>query len=465
MRKLVIIGICSLLAACGGGGGGGGSAGTAASATSTVTALLDSFGQVVGAMDGFGGADSGGDAGGDGTAADGAPIPNALVTVQDATGKVATAITDAKGYYRVKITGFTGPLIAYVVKADGTKRYSLSVQSPVVGKFITMNLSGLTDKIASDIAIAAGKTRSSDMTPAMVAANAKLVDTSIAAMRVSLAAAIQNAGLSVTTFDPLRTPFLANHTGYDNVLDNTVVTIAPSGATQITQATVLTPPATNASSSTTSNTSSTSSTSSTSPTAVVRYSLWNPTNFTTPATVNATVTTNGANSSIVFTTPAVSLSTVDSWNTGTWSGTVGNFNQAKADGNFLRICTAETNAGTSIAVSEKMTTVDASTAAGRRGLANRVFLKQDCTGSSIKTWTFNADGSQFASSDAPTTFYPISLLDQLFSPTGYFDTGVTPNQRTWAKAYSITYPAGTAYFLVILNTTGTTNIVGTAIGQ
>ena len=462
MRKIVIIGFCAILAACG--GGGGGTAGTASSTGATPTALLDSFGQPVGASDGFSAGDSGGDAGGDGTAGDGAPIPNAPVTVQDATGKVATATTDTKGYYRVKVTGFTGPLVAYVVKADSTKRYSLSVSSPVAGKFVTMNLSGLTDKIASDVAIAGGKTKSSELTPALVASNAKVVDSAIAALRVTLATAIQNAGLSVATFDPLRTPFVANHTGYDNVLDNAVVTVTTSGATQVTQATVLTPPATNTTSST-SSTSSTTSTPTTSSTAVVRYSLWSPTNFATPATANATVTTNGANSSIVFTTPAVSLSTIDSWNTGTWSGTVGNFNQGKADGNFLRMCTAATTAGTTIAVSEKMTSVDASTAAGRLVLANRVFALVNCTGSIKGTWTFNADGSQFATADNPNFYYPVAILNQLFSATGYFDTGVTPNQRNWAKVYSMTYPAGTAYFLVVLNSDGTTNIVSSAPGQ
>jgi hypothetical protein len=44
---------------------------------------------------------------------------------------------------------------------------------------------------------------------------------------------IAKAGIVVATFDPLGVPFLTNHTGYDNVLDNTVVTINAIGATQL----------------------------------------------------------------------------------------------------------------------------------------------------------------------------------------------------------------------------------------
>lgn len=239
-QRLLAVALIGLLAAC---GGGGGSDATGASTSSTV--LIDSFGNSVGSDGGSGsdGGFAGSDAGGDGTAGDGAPIPNAQVVFVDAAGKTVTTTTDAQGYYRAKLTGFSAPLVAYVMRADGVRRYSVITQSPVSGKFITINMSGLTDKIASDVAVAGGKTSPSELTPAIVAANATVIDTSLSAMRITLAGAIANAGLIPEIFDPLKTPFRANRSGYDNVLDNTVVTKSANGATQIAQAAVLVAPA------------------------------------------------------------------------------------------------------------------------------------------------------------------------------------------------------------------------------
>jgi len=224
----------SMLVACG--GRESGSAGTAAVVSTTTPVLLDSFGQPVSANDGF----TETDAGVDGTVSDGVPQSNTLVTVLDASGKTAIATTDTRGYYRAKVTGFISPLIAFVVKADGTKRYSLSTQAPVAGKFATMNISGLTDKIASDVAVAGGKSRASELTPTLVKSNAAVIDTSIASIKLTLALAIQNSGVSSVSFDPLKVPYLSNDSGYDYVLDNTIITYSSNGATLISQSTSLT---------------------------------------------------------------------------------------------------------------------------------------------------------------------------------------------------------------------------------
>ena len=111
---------CLVLAGCGGGGGD--------VAVPQSVQILDSFGNVVAA----GGADGvgPGDSGGDGTAGDGAPIVGGVVTVTDSTGKSVSATTDAQGYYRVKLTGFTPPFVVKVARPDGKVRHSLSVKTP-----------------------------------------------------------------------------------------------------------------------------------------------------------------------------------------------------------------------------------------------------------------------------------------------------------------------------------------------
>jgi hypothetical protein len=222
---LLILATSLALVACGGGGGG----------TATVdvasTGIVDSFGRNVGGGDSSGvGA---GDSGADGSAGDGAPIVGGKVVVTDSTGKTVTATTDANGYYRVKVTGFTPPFVAKVTRTDGVVRYSLNVKPIKTNGFVTVNITGLTDKIASDVAVAGGKTGASQLTPQIVAANPAAITKSIGDLRTLFGVVITKAGLTVETFDPLSVPFVTNRTGYDNVLDNAIVTVAANGATQL----------------------------------------------------------------------------------------------------------------------------------------------------------------------------------------------------------------------------------------
>jgi hypothetical protein len=215
------VAVAVLLAACGGAGSSGTGTGTG---TNGVT-IVDSFGRTVfsgssgQSSDGFGA----GDSGADGSAGDGLPIVGGSLILTDATGVTTTpVITDAKGYFRVKVTGLTPPFVAKVTRPDGIVRYSLNVTPVKNNGFITINISGLTTKIAADVAAAAGTTLA-NLTPANVNAHSGVITTSIASMRTTLASVIQSAGLSTSTFDPLTVAFVPNYTGYDFVLDNSVV--------------------------------------------------------------------------------------------------------------------------------------------------------------------------------------------------------------------------------------------------
>ena len=223
-----------VLAGCGGGGSGGDAA------AAPGVQILDSFGNVVAAGGGDGVGP--GDSGGDGTAGDGAPIVGGLVTLTDANGKSVSATTDAQGYYRVKLTGFTPPFVLKVAKPDGKVRHSLSVKTPQTNGFINMNISGLTDKVASDVARAGGKNGAADLTPQIVSSNVAAIDQSVNGLRSSLSTVITAAGVDPSKFDPLGTPFRPDHKGIDFVLDNTVVVVASDGSTQVTVAPTFTPP-------------------------------------------------------------------------------------------------------------------------------------------------------------------------------------------------------------------------------
>jgi hypothetical protein len=216
-----------VLMAAGCGGGGGGETGTPATGGTTIT---DSFGQPVAAGDGGIGD---GDSGADGTAGEGAPIVGGTILITDATGKTVSATTNAQGYYRAKVTGFTPPFVAKVTTPSGKVFHSLTTRSIVRNGFITLNLSGLTEKIAFDVAKAGGQSRASQLTPAIVASNQIAIGNAIQSLRTQLAAQIAAAGVDVNTFDPIGVPFKADHTGYDKVLDTVSVTINTDGTVAV----------------------------------------------------------------------------------------------------------------------------------------------------------------------------------------------------------------------------------------
>lgn len=228
----------AILAACGGGsdsttdtGGGGGTP------TTCTTNFVDSFGNQVtcatmktlpGAE--FAGGDSGsGDAGADGTGADGAAIANATIRITDVNGKVVTTTTNASGYFRVNIGGLKQPLVASVQRSGNAWRSGMvEVIQPGRSKFYTLNLTGLTDLVMSELATASGVTGGSDaVTPSVLAANSSKLSQAVQTVKTKVSTNLQQAGVDVSTFDPLTTPFKADSTGYDKVLDS--VTIVQSG--------------------------------------------------------------------------------------------------------------------------------------------------------------------------------------------------------------------------------------------
>jgi len=189
--------------------------------------VLDSFGNDGGGGDGT--------ASGDGTAGDGKPIVGGRVRVVDAVGKVALATTNSQGYFRVNLTEFIAPMVVAVTRPDGVVRRSLVTRQPVPNQYIFIAVTGLTDKIASDVARASGASGAASLTPAMISAKPEAVLAAVQAMRNDpvLRELIVLAGLVPDTFDPLGTPFRTNGNGYDRVLDNVVVTVDSTGATVV----------------------------------------------------------------------------------------------------------------------------------------------------------------------------------------------------------------------------------------
>jgi len=214
--------------------------------------MTDSYGSEVSEAD-FGGGDS--DASGaDGTAGDGAPIANAQVTLVDKVGKVVTTTTDAQGYYRLSIKGMTPPFVASVIRPDRST-WQTTHPGPIKPRgFITANLTGLTDKITSEVLLDASANSGSGLAQRAAVAQAiraegvSAVGGLIARLTPSeleillkaarkqlneqLSAQLTQLGLNVVKFDPVTTPFKAVLSDpYDQLLETVAVTKDPATGT------------------------------------------------------------------------------------------------------------------------------------------------------------------------------------------------------------------------------------------
>jgi len=198
------------LVACGGGGGG----------SSTSTPMVDSYG-VTQSSSFDGGVASA--AGINGAAADGAVLANAPVTITDSAGHSVSATTNSNGIYHARIDGFVPPMVGVVTKPDGSRWYAPGTAAPVARSFIVLNLTGLSDKLASDVVSAAGLSGSSRLTPTLLAANSTALAQAKANLNSNLSSQITAAGLSTSAFDPVTTLLTNTNTGYDLLLNGLAI--------------------------------------------------------------------------------------------------------------------------------------------------------------------------------------------------------------------------------------------------
>ena len=162
-----------LLAACGGGGG--------PAPTPEPPLMFDSLGRQLAEAD-FGRGDPQA-AGADGIAFDGGALANAQVTLTDSAGATRSATTDASGYYRVDIKGLTPPFLVKARRADGTQWAASTASAARTRAFVTINVSGLTQKLVDS-------------------------NWSAARLREALAVPLAIAGLDPAGYDPVGTPLL-----------------------------------------------------------------------------------------------------------------------------------------------------------------------------------------------------------------------------------------------------------------
>ena len=210
---VVLLMIIAVTPGCGGGGGGGGGG-----AVSGQTSLS-------------------------GTVASGAALAGVTVTLKDSLGSSVTATTAGNGTYSIDTTGLVSPFLVLVNTSTGTKFYSVTANNDAA---TTVNVTPLTDLVVRtwynvqgvsvDTAFAAPVTYPPP-SPTTVAVICTVVQNVVQLW-------LNEAGVPVASFNLISTPFAANGTGIDAVLDKTTVnpttgqvTIASGGVTQNTTVT------------------------------------------------------------------------------------------------------------------------------------------------------------------------------------------------------------------------------------
>jgi hypothetical protein len=157
-----------------------------------------------------------------GTAATGAPLANATVTLVDAAGLTRTATTAADGTFTLLTGGLTPPFMVKVQPTSGNALYSVSADANANS---VINVHPLTDLILRSWYSAQGQTVDAGFAapatlPPPTPVEVQLISNVV--LQVTQLWLTKN-GVDTTTFNLISTPFAADGTGLDKVLDDTTV--------------------------------------------------------------------------------------------------------------------------------------------------------------------------------------------------------------------------------------------------
>jgi hypothetical protein len=157
-----------------------------------------------------------------GVVATGLPAADVPVSIVDASGATRSQKTDAGGAFTADVTGLKGPFAASATLADGSTL--VSVLPALTGDTGRINVTPLTNAVAARLA---GGDPATLLSPAALgaAATQAKVDAAVGELRAALSGQLTAAGLNAATFDPITTPFAADGTGADKLLDRIAVTV------------------------------------------------------------------------------------------------------------------------------------------------------------------------------------------------------------------------------------------------
>ena len=156
-----------------------------------------------------------------GTAAVGAPLTNATITVKDRNGVSTTGTTGADGKYSVDVSTLTAPFLLKVTAAGNPDRYSVGSQAGIV------NLTPLTDMVVRNYYRARGLDVATVFTA--LSSTDPIPTTDEVALLVNqtknlVARSLEGNGVDADGYNFMTTAFDANNAGVDAVLASSTLT-------------------------------------------------------------------------------------------------------------------------------------------------------------------------------------------------------------------------------------------------
>lgn len=155
-----------------------------------------------------------------GTAATGAPITNSDVLLKDSNGGTKNTITDASGKFSFDVSGLTPPFLLKT-SVNGTDLYSIATQAG------TVNIHPLTDLIVRNYVNTYGDPLDRSR---FKASDIAAIESDV---RLTIATQLRDKNLDENRFNLLATPFDADKTKFDAVLDSLKVKFDSVGAATI----------------------------------------------------------------------------------------------------------------------------------------------------------------------------------------------------------------------------------------
>lgn len=155
-----------------------------------------------------------------GTAAEGAPILGGEVSLSDAHGQIASGGTDMAGRFDIPVQGLSAPFLLKVEDAEGRILYGIA------GAAGTANIDPYTDLLVREWYALRGSDPAGAFgteAPLPGAADLKALDRMFTDL---LSPALEREGLDAGHFSVLSSPFAADHTGFDHILDNSRIDAA-----------------------------------------------------------------------------------------------------------------------------------------------------------------------------------------------------------------------------------------------
>jgi hypothetical protein len=171
-----------------------------------------------------------------GTVATGSPLTNATVSLIDAKGNYSSSVAvSSDGTYSLPTTGLTAPFVIKATGYNGTTEislYSVATTSNQVANVtpLTQALAVLATQVTPD-SIYLGTSPIPTLTNFSTALN-----TATVTLQAALSSAVTDVmNTPSSSVDFIKTPFTANHSGFDKLLDNLQVdtTYQNSGTTQV----------------------------------------------------------------------------------------------------------------------------------------------------------------------------------------------------------------------------------------